>query len=305
MIVYKELATVERTLGCSAKTLYALSNNVSAHYRRVSIPKKDGSERVLSVPDEVLKKVQRSIAEKLLAYESVSTYAKAYKPAAGAKKNAAAHVGKAKLLKLDILSFFDSITYSAVKEKVFPAERYSEPIRILLSMLCYYNDVLPQGAPTSPVITNIIMRDFDEILGKWCRERRITYTRYCDDMTFSGDFDESEVIGVVREELRKMHLFLNKKKTLAVGAGRRQIVTGVVVNEKLNVSSDYKRKIRQEVFYCQKFGVEEHLAKCGTDMPRDKYLTGLLGRINYVLHICPDDVSFAEYKKSVMELMKQ
>ncbi len=304
MIVYKELATVERTLGVSAKTLYGISNNIGAHYRKVSIPKKNGSVRVLSVPDEVLKKIQRLIVENLLAYEPVSPYAKAYKPASGIKNNAGFHVGKAKILKLDILDFFDNIMYFTVKEKVFPSNKYSESIRVLLSMLCYYNDVLPQGAPTSPIITNIIMRDFDETVGTWCRERKISYTRYCDDMTFSGDFDERAVIGFVSEELRKIGLFLNKKKTVVARSGQNQTVTGIVVNQKLSVPSEYKRKIRQEVFYCQKFGVRGHMEKSGVTISPEKYLISLLGKINYVLHICPNDETFKGYKKSVLCLLE-
>ena len=138
-------------MGISAKTLYAVSNSINAHYHSKSIPKADGSARVLSIPDEPLKKIQRAIAEKLLAYEPVSVYAKAYKPTSNVRKNAVCHVGKEKLLKLDIYKFFDSIRYSLVKEKVFPSNRYSEQIRILLSLLCYKGDSLPQGAPTSPV----------------------------------------------------------------------------------------------------------------------------------------------------------
>lgn len=93
------------------------------------------------------------------------------------KKTATPHVGKEKILKLDIEGFFDHILYSTVKDVVFFKEKFSEPIRILLSMLCYHNDALPQGAPTSPAITNIIMRDFDEKVGEFCREKGVCYTR--------------------------------------------------------------------------------------------------------------------------------
>ena len=302
MIVYRELASVERELGIPAKTLYGISNHIGGHYREVKIPKYDGSFRTLSVPDEILKKVQRAILEKLLAYEPVSQYAKAYKVASGVRKNARPHVGKSKILKLDIEKFFDNILYSTVKECVFPPEKYAEPIRVLLSMLCYCGDVLPQGAPTSPAITNIIMREFDETVGAWCGERGVAYTRYCDDMTFSGNFDEKQIIEVVSEELKKLGLRLNRRKTAVLTAGRRQIVTGVVVNGKLNVSKDYKRKIRQEVFYCQKFGIEEHMKRSGISLTRDQYVARLLGKIRYVLHICPDDENFKTYKNIILNL---
>lgn len=111
------------------------------------------------------------------------------------------------------------------------------------------------------MISNIIMRDFDDTVGRWCDARSISYTRYCDDMTFSGDFDSREVIDLVRKELRKMGLFLNDKKTIRVMRGQRQSVTGIVVNEGMSVPSAYRKKLRQEVYYCRRFGVEEHLKR--------------------------------------------
>ena len=305
MIVYTELRSLEIDLGIPVKTLYAISNNINAHYHSKSIPKADGSLRFLSVPDEPLKKIQRAIADKILAYEPVSIYAKAYKPASNVRKNAICHVGKEKLLKLDIYKFFDSINYSLVKEKVFPSDKYSEQIRILLSMLCYKGETLPQGAPTSPVISNIIMRDFDMTVGEWCKERKIAYSRYCDDMTFSGSFDETEVIEFVTGKLKPLGFILNKKKTRCVVGGNKKTVTGIVVNEKINTQKSYRKKVRQEVFYCEKFGVREHLLRIGSSEQPYTYLSRLLGQINYVLQITPDNKEFLKYKAQILKLLKE
>ena len=305
MIVYKELRSLETDLGIPVKTLYAVSNNVNAHYRSKSIPKSDGSFRVLSIPDEPLKKIQRAISEKLLAYEPVSIYAKAYKPTSNVRKNAICHVGKEKLLKLDIYKFFDSIKYSLVKEKVFPENKYSEQIRILLSLLCYKGESLPQGAPTSPIISNIIMRDFDQTVGEWCKERKISYSRYCDDMAFSGSFDETAVIDFVTDKLKALGFILNKRKTRCLGVGEKKTVTGIVVNEKVNAQKSYRRQVRQEVFYCQKFGVKEHLSRIGCADEPYRYLSHLLGKINYVLQITPDNKDFLNYKAQISTLLKE
>ena len=292
MIVYREFSSLEQDLGIPVKTLYAVSNNLKSHYRKVQIPKKSGGYRKLSVPDEILKKIQRQIADVLLIHMPVSRYAKAYRFGSTTLKNAKPHVGKKGVLKLDILHFFDSIRYSDVKDKVFPAEIYAENIRILLAMLCYYKDFLPQGAPTSPAITNILMYDFDELVGQWCRERGISYTRYCDDMTFSGDFDPMEVLRFVRLELKEMGFLLNEQKTRIQRYGQQQSVTGIVVNEKPNVSMACRRKLRQELYYCQKFGVAEHLRRTGLEWPEKAYLQRLLGKVNYVLQISPNDMQF-------------
>ena len=297
MIVYRELSSLEQDLGISVKTLYAVSNNLSKHYRKAKLPKKNGGFRNLSVPDEVLKSIQKRIAEVLLIHMPVSRYAKAYRFGSSTLRNAKHHVGKQVVLKLDILHFFDSIRYSTVKDKVFPEEIYEEPLRILLTMLCYRKDALPQGAPSSPAITNIILYEFDELIGQWCRERDITYTRYCDDMTFSGDFDPAEVIRFVRLELKKLGFLLNEQKTRIQRPGQQQSVTGIVVNEKISIPADYCRKLRQELYYCRKFGFQEHLQKIGLEIPADTYRMRLLGKVNYVLQVHPDDRDMHEAKK--------
>lgn len=297
MIVYRELSSLEQDLGISARTLYAVSNNISKHYHKANLPKKSGGYRNLSVPDEILKSIQRQISEVLLIHMPVSRYAKAYRFGSSTLRNAKHHVGKQVVLKLDILHFFDSIRYSTVKDKVFPEEIYAEPLRILLTMLCYHKDSLPQGAPSSPAITNIILYEFDEQLGQWCREHGIAYTRYCDDMTFSGDFEPSEVIRYVRLKLKKMGFLLNDQKTRIQRPGQQQAVTGIVVNEKLSISADYRRKLRQDLYYCRKFGIQEHLQKIGLEIPADTYRMRLLGKVNYVLQVHPDDRDMHEAKK--------
>ena len=304
MIVYRELSSLERDLGISAKTLYAVSNNISKHYHKAKLPKKSGGYRNLSVPDEILKAIQRQISEVLLIHSPTSRYAKAYRFGSSILRNAKHHVGKQVVLKLDILHFFDNIRYSTVKDKVFPAEIYAEPLRILLTMLCYHKDALPQGAPSSPAITNIILHEFDELIGQWCRERNIAYTRYCDDMTFSGNFDPAEVIRFVRLELKKMGFLLNEQKTKVQRPGQQQAVTGIVVNEKLSIPADYRRKLRQELYYCRKFGIREHLQKIGLEIPEDTYRMQLLGKVNYVLQVHPDDRDMLDARKWLQQSTK-
>ncbi|MBC5715840.1 reverse transcriptase family protein [Flintibacter faecis] len=301
-MVCKSYSDLERLLGISVKALYSVSNASWKHYRSVKIPKNDRGEfRELHVPDEFLKTVQRRIADRLLSAYPVSPYATAYRPGGSTIVNARPHVGKNVLLKLDIHHFFDNILYATVKEKAFPAEDYSESIRILLTILCVHKDALPQGAPTSPVISNIIMRDFDCTVGGWCDARGIAYTRYCDDMTFSGDFDSREVVSLVRTELRKMGLFLNEKKTVRAVRGQRQSVTGLVVNEGLRIPAAYRKKLRQEVYYCRKFGVAAHLQRMGSGERAEEYLPKLLGRINYACSVMPDDQELRQERRWVMQ----
>lgn len=301
-IIYTDFQALERDLGISLKTLYTLSNQRSKHYKTLHIPKKNGGTRTLAVPDALLKKVQRRILSVLLAYTPSSPFATAYEYGRSVRKNALPHVGKKYLLKVDIEDFFGSITYGMVKEKVFDGAHFSEPIRILLSLLCYYKDSLPQGAPTSPKIANLVLRDFDCRVGTWCTARGISYTRYCDDLTFSGDIDLHDTYAFVSQELWKEHFRLCKNKTRFIHADHRQQVTGIVVNQQPRVPSEYCKKIRQEMYYCQKFGLKSHLKKIGYTAGVDAYYNHLLGKINYVLSVMPDNKEMLSYKQALQKI---
>lgn len=297
MIVYRELSSLSTDLGFSAKALYSVSNSITKHYHPVKIPKGNGEYRQLTVPDEFLKAIQRRINEKLLCFELISPYATAYRVGGSTIANASPHVSQKVLLKLDIRHFFDNLIYPVIKDAAFPKERYSEANRILLTILCTYQGYLPQGAPTSPTISNIVMRQFDDTVGTWCEKRGIHYSRYCDDMTFSGDFDPKPVKSMVAGELRKLGLFLNSKKTVVARKGQKQTVTGIVVNEKTNIPTGYKRKLRQELHFCMKYGTQSHLKKLNPDVDEGAFLSGVLGRINYVLSVEPDNSEMLGYRK--------
>ena len=150
------------------------------------------------------------------------------------------------------------------------------------------------------------MKQFDEKLGNWCREHNITYTRYCDDMTFSGnkaDIHSANVIGKVRRMLYRMGFTLNDKKTVFISSSQQQRVTGVVVNEKPTLSRSQKRALRQEVYYCQKYGAADSIDRMGLDISPDKYLHSLLGRIAFALQIEPDNSEMNGYFETVKKLI--
>lgn len=303
---YFELETLAKDLQISAGTLYRLSNNINAHYHTKTIEKSDGGKRVLSIPDHVLKIVQKRISDVILSCMSVSNYAKAYNCGDSPLGNAIPHLKNRMIIKLDIRQFFDHITYPMVKEKVFKKELFSESNRILLSLLCIFDESLPQGAPSSPAISNILLYDFDNRIGEWCRQRNITYTRYCDDMTFSGEFENWYLIDVIRKvkfELKRYGLFINSKKTKILHDGQQKKITGIVVNDKANVPMDYRKRIRQEIYYIRKFGIETHLRNIQYEESVEHYLRSLLGRINYVLSVNRNK-EFEEYKEMAISQIR-
>lgn len=283
------------------KKLYAISNNIQNNYKVYKIKKNSEGYRTICEPSETLKYIQRQILKNVLSERRVSEYAKAYKYGAKLYDNALPHIGKDIILKLDIKDFFDSITFSQVYKYCFPIEYYPKSVGMLLTKLVTYYDHIPQGAPTSSYISNLVMREFDESVGKFCKDKNISYTRYSDDMTFSGSFNVSEVIKFVNNELKHLGFVLNKKKIHVISNSRRQSVTGLVVNEKVQVSRKYRDKIRQEVYYIKKFGLDEHLNNIKYKGDKKDYLNSLKGRILFVCSV-NSSLEFNEYLKYIDRL---
>ena len=284
------------------KTLYSISNNIEKNYKVYKIKKNSGGYRTIYEPNFLLKHIQKSILNNILNNKSISKYAKAYHKGISLRDNACVHVNKEIILKLDIKDFFESISFVDIYNSCFSIEYFPKSVGMLLTYLCTYNDHLTQGSPTSSYISNLVMKDFDEEIGSYCEDNNISYTRYSDDMTFSGDFNPSDIIIKVRKMLCKLGLELNNKKIHVVSKSSCQSVTGIVVNEKVQVNSKYRNRIRQEVYYIKKYGLESHLGRCGFNGDKSKYLDKLYGRILYVLQINKDDKEFINYKEFIINL---
>lgn len=278
--------------------LYAVSNHIDDHYEYLEIPKKDGTKRKLWMPDFTLKKIQYNILHHILDGMKISEFATAYHKGSDIVFNVKPHVGKSMILKLDLKNFFEHITFDIVKNKVFQEEYFPESVATLLTFLCCHKGALPQGAPTSPAISNIILKDFDEIVGNWCYGRSIKYTRYCDDMVFSSEnINKKELIVFIEEQLKVLGLKLNYQKTRLLKNGNQKMITGIIANEYMQAPRKYRKKLRQEIYYCKKFGISNHLKNQKLEMDCHEYIESLKGRIRFVLHINPSDEEFLDYRK--------
>ena len=284
------------------KILYGISNNIDLNYEEIIIKKKNKNLRYLNEPSPILKSIQKRILKNVLEEKMISKCAYAYKKGLSTILNAKSHVGCKVILKLDIENFFDNINFYKVYNSCFNENLYPKKLGMLLTNLCVYNDRLPQGSPTSGYISNIVLRNFDCNIDAYCKDKNINYTRYSDDMTFSGDFDIRKLIKYVNELLYKERFRLNKSKIKVVLNTTRQQVTGIVVNEKINLSKNYKRKIRQEVYYILKYGVKSHIKKRNINLSCNRYLSVLLGKINYVLTVNPNDKEFINYKNEIKRI---
>ena len=287
------------------KILYNVSNNIDANYEEIIIHKKTGGLRFLNAPSKTLKSIQKRILKNVLEEKKTSNYSYAYIKGYSIIDNAKPHVNKSKIVKLDIKDFFDNINFNMVYNTCFNETLYPKKLGMLFTNLCTYNNSLPQGAPTSGYISNIVLRGFDEKIGLFCKNNEIEYTRYSDDMTFPGDFNTRKLIKKVNELLYEEGFCLNKKKIVVVNKKTRQQVTGIVVNEKLGIRKSYKKKIRQEVYYINKFGLKCHLIKRKIKLEEKDYLNKLLGKINFVLQVEKNNLEFQKYKNYVTHLIRR
>ncbi|WP_417854630.1 retron St85 family RNA-directed DNA polymerase [Xanthomarina gelatinilytica] len=278
-----------------------VSKYSDAYYRYYKIPKKNGGTRTIQEPLPNLKDIQHWILKNILYKIHSSNYAKAYIKNKGLKENLKFHKNQLKIFSIDIKDFFPTINYEKVY-LVFKEVGYSDTISKYLAKLCCLNESLPQGAPTSPYISNLVMRNIDNRIGSYCLEREIRFTRYADDLTFSGDFDETELNQFVIELLNDEGFELNDSKTKSMFKSQRQIVTGVIVNEKIQLPKEKRRKIRQTLYFINKFGLDSHIEKIG--MNKRNYLNHLIGQIGFGLYLNPNDSELKEYMKTITKLKK-
>ena len=289
------------------KDTYDIANNQKKYYSQVVIPKRNGEDRVLNVPSRELKHLQKYILNNVLSWYEPLDCVMGYVKGKGIKENALMHVNSKYILKLDISDFFGSIHFGKIVNNILP-DVYDKNLKVLLANLCMLDGSLPQGAPTSPTISNIVMHKFDEIISKYCKDNNLIYTRYADDMFISSenDFEYKKVIHKIEHLLRKYYsMKLNKDKAHYLHDGLKEELCGVVVNEKVQTSKRYRDSIRQEIHYLDKYGVEKHIYALFYDKKIDSVITPLeyyrklIGKINHVLNINPEDTKFKEYRTKI------
>ena len=288
------------------RALVKLVKEHDRYYRWAYIPKSDGkSMRCLSMPDCQLAQEQRWIYENILKKMPVSPYACAYQKDMTLRDCAKPHRGKAVLLHLDIRDFFGSITEGQVRAVLRRGTGYSESTASFLAALCCHNGHLPQGACTSPALSNLVMRRVDSMLECLTEGMGYAYTRYADDIFISGDIDKPQaVIWQARDILRSKGFALNEEKTRVLHReGQSMRVVGIVVNEKLQVSREYRRRVRQEVYYLRKYGMNAKDYRYSAEWGEEHYLWKLLGKVSYILQINPEDRQAQKDKAYLLELL--
>lgn len=283
------------------KTLIEILKDTSDHYSYFKLSKRSGGYRTISAPDTILQNIQRIIYKRILLSVNMHPASMGFRQNISVTHNAEAHLGNKQILKVDIADFFGSIKkYRIIK--AFEKIGYPANIAQVLAELCTLENKLPQGAVTSPTLSNIIAYDMDVKLTFVAQKSNLTYTRYADDLIFSGEdisfeFTLSEIDRTIRDE----KFVIQRKKTRFLTEKKRKIITGISVSsgEKLMIPKAKKREIRKNVHYILTKGLAEHQRFIGSTDP--SYMKRLIGYLNFWLMVEPDN----EYvKKSIAALKK-
>jgi RNA-directed DNA polymerase len=298
---------VARALGITIPRLRWLAFHSEAstisHYIRFQVPKKSGGRRELAAPHHDLASVQEWILMHLLEKLATHPAAHGFVPKRSTMTNAVPHVGQAVVINLDLKDFFPSITFPRIKG-LFQSLGYSPAVATILGLLCtecprrpvtYAGRTwhvatgpraLPQGACTSPALSNLITRRLDARLAGLAAKLGYTYTRYADDLTFSGPGPAAPrmawLLARVRHLVAEEHLVVNESKTRIQRPGGRQTVTGIVVNQRPNVPRQLVRQLRAILHDAAQNGLEA--ANRGR---RDNFPDWLGGMIAYVAMVHP------------------
>jgi RNA-directed DNA polymerase len=281
-------------LGIHGELLAALaSSETDPYYRRHAIPKRSrhrqSQSRVVFEPaTEELRQVHKTINRRLSAYAAHRD--PSFPPECcygfvrkrSTLENADRHKGNALLLRVDIADFFPSIAQGRVADVLISIGLRVECAQVLSRVLCF-NGALVPGLSASPLVANLTCRTLDARLLLLAAETGATYTRYADDMAFSGDAVPTLV--QVARALEAEGFFIAEKKHRLTKRGQAHFVTGLSVQDPVrpHVPKKMKRKLRQEMYYSAKHSIESHLLKCGKNLSEG--VNHLDGMVRYVSHI--------------------
>ncbi len=261
---------LRRLLRTEFSTLLECINNDL--YTEFSISKKKGGTRLISAPQTPLIQTQNQLNNLIKAvyysYKPACAHGFIYKPTDvnethNIASNALPHVAKKFVMNIDLEDYFPSIKASRVR-KLFKSKyfQFNDDLALTLALLLTRNGSLPTGAPTSPVVANLITMPLDKELMKYCLINNINYTRYADDLTFStNEFIADETIAQIKAIIVKHKFTVNEKKFRIQSAMRQQKVTGLVVNQKVNVDRKYIKQIRAMLHHTKTEGVSSACAK--------------------------------------------
>lgn len=291
-------------LAVEEKQLREILLNISKQYNQFKIGKRSGGFRTISAPGKELLSIQKTIYQRALIPVNLHPAATGFRHKISILDNAKPHLGKADMLKTDIVDFFGSIKYNTV---VYAFEKIGYPTNIseVLAELCCLRLSLPQGAPTSPALSNIVAYEMDQKLTNLAAKHSLSYTRYADDLTFSGESINSDrLASAISKSISEFGFYLKQKKTRFLSKGKRKIVTGISISsgEKLTIPRCKKREIKQAVYYILTKGLAEHQKYISSTDP--VYLKRIIGYLHFWHSVEPDNRYVAASIEALKKLSK-
>ena len=235
-----------RLLLAAPQEIVQINRNRRRYYRNICLRKRDGSSRVLRVPEGPLKvfqdKVRRHVLDQVPLLDCVQGGVRGRSVVTNAKP----HVGKQVVFTLDVKDFFPSVSPRTVKT-IFGFLGFEGQALDALVDATTWDNQLPQGAPTSVAVANLAMFRVDVRLSRLARQQGFAYTRYVDDLALSGSWRLLDFRRLVLRVVEEEGFRVNRAKVKTMPAGTRQVVTGIVVNEKLNLPREQRNSIRGNV----------------------------------------------------------
>lgn len=276
-------------VGVSWLELATMADEPAAHYTSFRIAKRRGGSRLIEAPSTVLKHVQRYVRRHITSTMEAPDCVHGFRSGRSIATNARPHVGTDLVVKYDLRDFFGSVSADRVLA-TFRRLGYAHEVAQMLTSLCTLRGSLPQGAPTSPDLANAAAVRMDHRLAALAAAREFTYTRYADDLTFSGSGIEAPASRrAIEHIIRDSGFRPNAAKTAHLSQATRQRVTGIVVNARLNWPRDTRRWLRQEIHYLEKYGHAEHAERRGYGQAN--YREFIYGHV-YALHsVRPDEAT--------------
>ena len=271
------LKELSEKLEISIRHLIYFASNKEKFYISFDIPKRNKLPRTIEAPFKQLKFIQRKILNKILYNYPIHKNAFGFVPKKSIKDNAEKHINSRIILKLDLKDFFPTITSNRVSG-LFRAMGFDPRATFVLTELTTFNKHLPQGAPTSPFISNILCFPLDKRLNNFAEKNGLNYSRYADDIVFSGNRLKKSILKLIDKVVKDEGFKLATDKTKFVSSKNRQIVTGVVVNKKPNLTREKRRILRAIIHNCEIHGVfSQNLSKRHNFK---KYLEGWISYLN-------------------------
>ena len=286
-------------LGLDASYVASITNAPEAHYREFEIPKHSGGTREITAPHYSLMRVQRWIYNNILKKQPVHSCAHGFLHKRSIVTNVKYHLEGQYMLKLDLKDFFPSISKGWVIQ-VFRNIGYERMVALYLASICCYEDALPQGAPTSPAISNIVCRHLDTRLYNLAKRFNLHYTRYADDLAFSGDSLSPKFIQYVSDIIEGCGFELNREKIRLYSPKDKKILTGIQLkNGKMQLPRQKKRVYKQNLYYAMRYGID---AKMNKEMKTSDAVATLLGQANFWRMIEPDNEFAQKASKRLNQL---